>query len=271
MPDCVTSCPIPYTEIHNRVSLFEPGKQSQVMPNAPAGLLYPGDPGVPAGLIPTDMKAFAPRFGIAWDPNGNGKSLVTAAYGIFYEPYYTGQGGPLQAPISAPPFLGTPQVSLPDFADPFNGNPPALGTFSTPLTNLTLSPTLTLPYTQDWDLNLQQSFGSDWLFEIGYVGTKGTRLPRFIEANPAVFVPGTWTASRFRIPAMPINGGSIPAARSPIRRAVASFHRPARSRASPIRRTTRWKRRCASGSATGCHSSRRTRGRRRSTMCRRST
>jgi hypothetical protein len=50
---------------------------------------------------------------------------------------------------------------------------------------------LKLPYTQDWDLNLQHSFGSDWLFEIGYVGTKGTRLPRFIEANPAVFVPGT--------------------------------------------------------------------------------
>ena len=40
-------------------------------------------------------------------------------------------------------------------------------------------------------MNLQHSFGSDWLFEIGYVGTKGTRLPRFIEANPAVFVPGT--------------------------------------------------------------------------------
>jgi hypothetical protein len=50
---------------------------------------------------------------------------------------------------------------------------------------------LTLPYTQDWDFNLQRSFGSDWLFEIGYVGTKGTHLPRFIEANPAVFIPGT--------------------------------------------------------------------------------
>ncbi|MFP5238004.1 MAG: carboxypeptidase regulatory-like domain-containing protein [Acidobacteriota bacterium] len=182
--------PEPYTEIHNRLSLFEPGKQSQVMPNAPAGLLYPGDPGVTAGLIPTDMKAFAPRVGIAWDPTGAGKWLVSSAYGIFYEPYYTGQGGPLQAAISAPPYLGTPQVSLPNFADPFNGHPPAAGTFSTPLTNLTLSPTLTLPYTQDWDLNLQRSFGSDWLFEIGYVGTKGTHLPRFIEANPAVFVPG---------------------------------------------------------------------------------
>ena len=182
--------PLPYTELHNLLSLFEPGKQSHVMPNAPTGLLYPGDPGVPAGLISTDKKAFAPRFGIAWDPTGTGKLLVTSAYGIFYEPYYTGQGGPLQAPISAPPFLGTPQVSLPDFADPFSGNPPVPGTFSKPLTNLTLSPTLRLPYTQDWGLNVQQSFGSNVLFEIGYVGTKGTRLPRFIEANPAVFVPG---------------------------------------------------------------------------------
>jgi hypothetical protein len=182
--------PEPYTEIHQRQSLFEPGKKSKVLPNAPVGLLYPGDSGVPARLIPTDMKAFAPRFGVAWDPNGQGKSLVTAAYGIFYEPYYTGQGGPLQAPISAPPYLGTPQVSLPNFADPFNGKPPAPGTFSTPLTNLTLSPSLTLPYTQDWDLNFQHSFGPDLLFEMGYVGTKGTRLPRFIEANPAVFVPG---------------------------------------------------------------------------------
>lgn len=183
--------PQPYTEIHNRMSLFEPGKQSHVLPNAPTGLLYPGDPGVPSGLIATDRKGFAPRFGVAWNPDGSGKLLLTSAYGVFYEPYYTGQGGPLQSPISAPPYLGTPQVSLPNFADPFNGNPPVAGTFSTPLTNLTLSPTLTLPYTQDWDLNLQRSFGSDWLFELGYVGTKGTHLPRFIEANPAVFVPGT--------------------------------------------------------------------------------
>ncbi len=47
-----------------------------------------------------------------------------------------------------------------------------------------------LPYTQDWDLNIQRSFGSDLLFEIGYVGTKGTKLPRFIEGNPAIYIPG---------------------------------------------------------------------------------
>ncbi len=182
--------PFPYTEIKNRQTLWVPGRQSTVIPSAPPGLLYPGDKGVPAGLIPTFKKAFAPRVGLAWDPSGSGKLLVTAAYGIFYEPYYTGQGGPLQSPISAPPYLQTPQVSLPNFADPFNGNPPISGDFSKPLTNLTLAANLPLPYSQDWDLNIQRSFGSDLLFELGYVGTKGTKLPRFIEANPAIYIPG---------------------------------------------------------------------------------
>jgi hypothetical protein len=182
--------PFPYTEIKNRQTLWVPGRQSTVVPDAPPGLLYPGDKGVPAGLIPTFKKAFAPRVGVAWDATGSGKLLVTAAYGIFYEPYYTGQGGPLQSPISAPPYLQTPQVSTPNFADPFNGNPPISGDFSKPLTNLTLAANLPLPYSQDWDLNIQRSFGSDLLFELGYVGTKGTKLPRFIEANPAIYIPG---------------------------------------------------------------------------------
>jgi hypothetical protein len=121
--------------------------------------------------------------------------LVTSAYGIFYEPYYTGQGGPLQSPISAPPYLQTQQISLTptsflNFPDPYFGNPPAAGTFAKPLTNLTLAPNLPLPYAQDWDLNVQRSFGTDLLLEVGYVGTKGTKLPRFVEGNPAIYVPG---------------------------------------------------------------------------------
>jgi hypothetical protein len=182
--------PSPYTEIHNRQNLFVPGAQSKVFPTAPAGLLYPGDPGVPGGLIPTNKTAFAPRVGLAWDPTGSGKWLVSAAYGIFYEPYYTGQGGPLQSPISAPPYLQTPQVSLPNFANPYLGQNVFNGQFSEPMTILTLAPNLKLPYAQDWNLNIQKSFGDDWLAQIGYVGTTGTHLPRFIEGNPAVFVPG---------------------------------------------------------------------------------
>jgi len=185
--------PFPYTEIRDRQTLFIPGRQSTVVPDAPNGLLYPGDQGVPAGLIPTFNKGFAPRIGFAWDPTGRSKWLVTSAYGIFYEPYYTGQGGPLQAPVSAPPYLQTEQVSIPNFADPYNGHPPATGQFATPLTNLTLDAKLPLPYAQDWDLNVQRSLGADLLFQIGYVGTKGTKLPRFIEGNPAIYIPGVST------------------------------------------------------------------------------
>jgi hypothetical protein len=182
--------PSPNTEIHNRQNLFVPGAQSKVMPSAPAGLLYPGDPGVPAGLIPTDKKAFAPRVGLAWDPMGDAKWVVSAAYGIFYEPYYTGNGGPLQSPISAPPFLQTPQVNIPDFANPYAGQNLFTGQFAEPMTILTLAPKLPLPYAQDWNLNIQRAFGNDWLAQIGYVGTNGTKLPRFVEGNPTVFVPG---------------------------------------------------------------------------------
>jgi len=179
--------PFPYTEIHDRQNLWIPGRQSTVFPTAPAGLLYPGDAGVPRGLIPTDWNGFAPRVGVAWDVTGTGHWLVTAAYGIFHDPYYTGQGGPLQTPISAPPYLQTPQISLPNFADPYNGENPFNGGFAQPMTLLTLDPSLRLPYAQDWNLNIQRAFGNDWLLEVGFIGTKGTKLPRFIEANPTVY------------------------------------------------------------------------------------
>ena len=186
--------PSPYTEIRNRQNLFVPGMQSRVLPTAPAGLLYPGDPGVPGGLIPTDRRAFAPRVGFAWDPMGNSHWLVRSAYGIFYDPYYNGQGGPLQTPISAPPYLRTAQLLFPgSLSNPFASGNPFASQFAEPMTLLTLSPQLRLPYAQDWNLTIERSFGNDWLLEAGYVGTKGTRLPRFIEGNPSLPQPGqTW-------------------------------------------------------------------------------
>ena len=189
--------PFPSTETHNEVNLFVPGAQSQVVPNAPAGLLYPGDPGVPAGLIPTQKTAFAPRFGLAWDPRGNSKTVVSAAYGIFYEPYYTGEGGPLQDPVSSPPYLKTQQIDFPvnSFANPFYTPNPFSQAFPGPMTLLVVARNLHLPYAQDWNLNIQESLGADWLLQIGYVGTTGVRLPRFIEGNPPVFVPGVDTTS----------------------------------------------------------------------------
>ena len=189
--------PFPSTEEKNRVNLFVPGAQSTIMPNAPAGLLYPGDPGVAAGLIPTQKTAFAPRFGLAWDPRGDSKTVISAAYGIFFEPYYTGEGGPLQDPVSAPPYLKTLQLGFPihSFADPFYTPDPFGTPFPEPMTLLVVSRNLRLPYAQDWNLNIQRSFGANWLLQVGYVGTTGVKLPRFIEGDPAVYIPGLDTTS----------------------------------------------------------------------------
>ena len=181
--------PQPYSEIQNKLALFEPGAQSKVIPSAPAGLLYPGDPGIGPGLIQREYRAFAPRVGFAWDPTGKGVWAVRAAYGIFYDPYYNGEGGPLQTPESAPPWFKTIQQSFPpNFANPLPpGSDPFAPVFNgaQTLTLLTLDPNLRVPYAQDWNFTVQRSFGDSWLAELGYVGTKGTKLPRFIESNPA--------------------------------------------------------------------------------------
>jgi hypothetical protein len=181
--------PQPYSEIHNEDVLFVPNAHSHVFPSAPPGLLYPGDPGVGPGLVAREYRALAPRAGFAWDATGKGTWVVRSAYGIFYDPYYNGEGGPLQAPESAPPWFKTIQEEFPSsFANPLPpGSNPFAPTFAgaQSLTLLTLDPHIRLPYAQDWNFAVEHSFGQSWLLEIGYVGTKGTKLPRFVESNPA--------------------------------------------------------------------------------------
>ena len=52
---------VPWSEEHNEISVFQAGAQSVVFPGAPAGILYPGDPGVPRSLSPAGDE-FSPRY-----------------------------------------------------------------------------------------------------------------------------------------------------------------------------------------------------------------
>jgi outer membrane receptor protein involved in Fe transport len=183
----------PYVDIRNRMNEWDPGVQSKVYPNAPTGLLFPGDTGVVRSIAPNYYKAFMPRIGIAWDPTGSGRTTVRAGYGIFYDPFTNGVGGPLQAPVSALPWTQAYQLAGPGFniANPYGNSAPPFGTgnFVQPATVLTVDQLARPPYAQNWNISIEHVLGKNYLLDVRYVGNKGTRLPRMIEADPTLYNP----------------------------------------------------------------------------------
>jgi len=138
-----------------------------------------------------------PRVGFALDPTGQGIWSVRAAYGIFYDPFSNGANLAIQAPVSSVPWGQFFQISGTNvpFVNPYGGNPlPPKDTFLTPTTAVVLDNAARPPYAHDWNLSIQRSFRNNYLLEVRYVGTKGTHLPRNVDANPAVYGPGA-TAS----------------------------------------------------------------------------
>jgi hypothetical protein len=120
----------PFRDIHNRMMEFAPGHQSTVYPNAPTGLLFPGDSGVPDTIAPIFTKDFAPRVGFAWNPLGNSRTVIRSAYGIFYDELLNGVGMPFRATSSA---LGQTVVrTLTGYTKINYANP--LGTVTNPFT-----------------------------------------------------------------------------------------------------------------------------------------
>ncbi len=184
----------PYTDARNRMNAWAPGQQSKVRPDAPLGLLFPGDNGVPNGIAPVDYRQFMPRIGLAWDATSDGLTTIRAGYGIFYDGFTNGVGGPLQAAASALPWTEVFQLPGPslNFANPYNGQTPPFVTqsFVRPATVLTVQSGMAPPYSQNWNFSLQRALGKGYLLDARYVGNKGTHLPRFIEANPAIYGPG---------------------------------------------------------------------------------
>jgi hypothetical protein len=182
----------PFTDIRNRMNSWSPGRQSTVFTNAPVGLLFPGDTGVPDGIAPVYWKGLMPRVGFAWDPSGSGKTSIRAAYGMFYDSVTNGLSAPLLGPVLAAPWTQVRQSRPPiNFADPWHGTDPFTpNSFPQPAILRTIENGMRPPYAQNWNFSIQRSIGRDYLVDARYIGNKGTRLPRLIEANPAVYQPG---------------------------------------------------------------------------------
>jgi len=63
-----------------------PGQKSTMYPNAPAGLLFPGDPGVTNSLMNSDYNYWEPRIGMAWQPKFLPRTVIHSGFGIFTGP-----------------------------------------------------------------------------------------------------------------------------------------------------------------------------------------
>jgi hypothetical protein len=178
---------LPFTESKGRLNAFHPGQQSTVFPKAPTGLVYPGDAGVPDGTYSADVNNVSPRLAAIWDPRGDGRMSVRAAWGVFYDTL-PGQGDFFQN-VVAPPFQSVTEVSFPlqaiqpSFADPLRGITSVDG-FPPGLIFVGWGPEFRTPSAQHFNVSIQRQLGSRWGLEAGYVGSRGYNLPLYLEINP---------------------------------------------------------------------------------------
>ena len=208
--------PTPFIDKNDAITGFHTGVQSQKFPAAPAGLVYPGDPGVPRGIVPTDKNNFAPRLAMAWDATGDGRTSVRAAFGMFYDAL-AGQGDFFQSGVLSPPFTPLIELNTPTpitLADPLAAVAGPPNPFPPALTIIGWGDDFKSPYAYHFNAGVQRQLMSRLGAEVSYVGSRGHNLPIFMEVNPGVFVPGQTTRGARVMPAFALVRPTFPAAKS---------------------------------------------------------
>ena len=172
----------PLYDIDSSITSFRPGQ----------GFVNVGKGG--QDLWPKDWNNFAPRVGFAY--NWLSKTVIRGSYGFFYDVpplnfivANTGMPNGGSAGIHANPAGPDPVFTVTTGAGtnivsgqpifPANVTPRNVGAFG-------VSPDFRTPYVQNYNLNVQQQLSSNTVLQVGYVGSRGTKLSLLRSINPVV-------------------------------------------------------------------------------------
>ena len=179
------------------VENFRNNVKSTVFRNAPAGLIYPGDPGFPPGRsgLYSQWWNLSPRVGLAWDVMGNGRTALRAAYGLAYD-FPPAEYQLINA--QSPPFGNRTSVRDPSggFDRPYahlGGDPHPIvtsrdvqyvdgGAFGA------TDPHINSPRIQQWNVTIERQMGDTWQVAASYLGSHTDRLWNQVAMNPGVFL-----------------------------------------------------------------------------------
>jgi Carboxypeptidase regulatory-like domain len=196
---------IPWDQKGGRHTGFIPGEQSIVFPDAPPGILFPGDPQLPQRLTYGDYDNVAPRLGVVWDVDGDAKTVVRGGYGIFFQ-----QVNGETTHAAEGPWRGTTQLRQGRIEDPFGSlgqvepPPESPGRFGCspistyPGLRCTLYPVpirtvytdahLKTSYTHHFSLSVQRQVTTNLAAEATYVGKISEDLVGHNYFNAAPFI-----------------------------------------------------------------------------------
>ncbi len=201
---------LPPASSGDRGAAFRPGQQSQRFPNAPVGLIFPGDRGLDSALMPTTYGYIQPRIGFSWQPANWQHTAIRGGFGFFtgplpystynhaadiapFSPTFnlnaspnTGYNIPFADPWSASP--GTGNVSpFPPFAS-VGYKPPASSTFQRPVSiGAVFASNFRASMTQSWNLSVDQEFSQQVVLHLAYVGSESYHLATILDENPGIY------------------------------------------------------------------------------------
>jgi len=103
-------------------------------------------------------KGFGPRIGIAWDPLKNGRDVIKAGYGLYYNNIQTLQNFSEREDLAVCNII----ISNPTYPDPFNGQNPTSFCSTAPPNVTVLSQNYRNPYSQQFNVGYTHQFTQDF-------------------------------------------------------------------------------------------------------------